>query len=328
MPSSRGYATRQWPQVRTLAQFEQRFRELYMGACLLPEEQMWLHTITEKFGTEITREGLACWTASDLVEFLALTLPEQLKTDLYMASLLLHRCLLRLGSYPYLNRPAQGLTFENLSVAIAILLQRYDESVNPIGVTGLVYELFETQARSLCVLLFQSMRTSSTTESSGGSSSSRSGGSSNTRRASSSLSSSAYAAADDNLPRTVADDEHLLQAHQLLLNCNHRYSSGDPALVQFGPAPVPAHELPSSRSADVAGFVHRDQFQSLLKLLLYCESPPFGLDADGLVQNADWRGLEGAALDVLARFLGPEGGRSGGLRGGRLRWLFCSWRRV
>ncbi|KAK8079535.1 hypothetical protein PG997_007353 [Apiospora hydei] len=296
-----------------------------MGACLLPEEQMWLHTVTEKFGTEITRDGLACWTASDLVEFLALTLPEQLKTDLYMASLLLQRCLLRLGSYPYLNRPAQGLTFENLSVAIAILLQRYDESVNPIGVTGLVYELFETQARSLCVLLFQSMRTSSTTESGGGSSSSRSGRGSNTRRTSSS-SSSAYAA-DNNLPRTVADDEHLLQAHQLLLNCNHRYSDADPAIVEFGPAPVPAHELPSSRSADVAGFVHRDQFQSLLKLLLYCESPPFGLDADGLVQNADWRELEGAAQDVLARFLGPEGAL-GGLRGGRLRWRLCSWRYV
>ncbi|KAK8051116.1 hypothetical protein PG993_002501 [Apiospora rasikravindrae] len=289
-----------------------------MGACLLPEEQMWLHAVTEKFGTEITRDGLASstglepqgWTASDLVEFLALTLPEQLKTDLYMASLLLQRCLLRLGSYPYLNRPAQGLTFENLSVAIAILLQRYDESFNPVGVTGLVYELFETQARSLAVLLFQGMRTSSTAESSSSAagSSSRSSRSSNTRRTSSS-SSSAYAS--NALPRTVVDDEHLLQAHQLLLNCNHRYSDADPNVIEFGPVLVPAHELPSSRSADVSGFVHRDQFQSLLKLLLYCECPPFGLDADGAAQNADLRGLEGAARDVLARFLGPEGALGG-----------------
>ncbi|KAK8128506.1 hypothetical protein PG984_009614 [Apiospora sp. TS-2023a] len=298
---------------------------------------MWLHAVTEKFGTELTRDGLACkwlrpflycgpisnsaplttrrwvkpgWTASDLVEFLALTLPDPLKTDLYMASLLLQRCLLRLGSYPYLNRPAQGLTFETLSVAIAILLQRYDESTNPIGVTGLIYELFETQGRSLAVLLFQSLRTSSTAESST-SSGSRS---SNTRRTTSSSSSSAYTGSSQ--PRTLVDDEHLLQAHQLLLNCNHRYSDASPnGVIEFGPALVPAHELPSSRSADLSGHVHRDRFRSLLKLLLYCEAPPFGLDADGVVQNADWRELEGAAQGVLARFLGAAEGGGGGARG-------------
>ncbi|KAK8091082.1 hypothetical protein PG994_000587 [Apiospora phragmitis] len=251
-PSSRAHAARQWPQVRTLAQFEQRFRELYMGACLrawlLPEEQMWLYTVTEKFGTEITRDGLACWTASDLVEFLALTLPQPLKTDLYMASLLLQRCLLRLGSYLYLSRPTPGLTFGTLSVAVAILLQRYDESANPV--------IVRIRQR-----------------------------------------------------RTAAH-----RAHQLLLNCNHRYADAGPGnVIEFGPALVPAHELPSSRSADVAGAVHRDQFRSLLKLLLYCESPPFGLDADGVGPNADMRGLEGAARDVLARFQGPEGGVRGGV---------------
>ncbi|KAK8011406.1 hypothetical protein PG990_010371 [Apiospora arundinis] len=305
-PSSRTHTARQWPQVRTLGQFEQRFRELYMGACLLPEEQMWLHAVTERFCTEVTRDGLAFWTASDLVEFLALTLPEQLKTDLYMASLLLQRCLLRLGSYPYLNRPAQALTFETLSVAIAILLQRYDESTNPVGVTGLIYELFETQARSLGVLLFQSMRSSSTVEASS-SSSSRS----NNRRASTNSSSSSSSTSRAGMPRTVVDDEHLLQAHQLLLNCNHRYSDLDPSVIEFGPALVPAHELPSSWSADVTGYVHRDQFKSLLKLLLYCESPPFGLDADGVAQNADFNELENTAQNVLTRFQGPQGGSRG-----------------
>ncbi|KAK8059434.1 hypothetical protein PG996_009364 [Apiospora saccharicola] len=289
-----------------------------MGACLLPEEQVWLHAVTEKFGTDITRDGLACWTASDLVEFLALTLPDPLKTDLYMASLLLQRCLLRLGSYPYVNRPAQGLTFETLSVAIAILLQRYDGSTNPIGVTGLIYELFETQGRSLAVLLFQSLRTSSTAESSS-SSGSRS---SNTRRTSSSSSSAYTGSSRQQQPRTLVDDEHLLQAQQLLLNCNHHRYSTDASphgVIEFGPHLVPAHELPSSRSADLSGHIHahhRDQFQSLLKLLLYCEAPPFGLDADGVAQNADWRELEGAAQGVLARFLGGAAeGDGGGSRG-------------
>lgn len=216
-----------------------------------------------------------------------------------MASLLLQRCLLRLGSYPYLNRPAQALTFEQLSVGIAILLQRYDESANPVGVTGLVYELFETQARNLGVLLFQSMRSTSSSESN----SSR-----GSHRRSSGTSSSS---SSSSMPRTVVDDEHLLQAHQLLLNCNHRYSDQDPNVIEFGPALIPAHELPSSRSADVAGYVHRDQFKSLLKLLLCCESPPYGLDADGVVQNADFHELELAAQHVLAQFQGPQGGSRG-----------------
>ncbi|KAK8029066.1 hypothetical protein PG991_006122 [Apiospora marii] len=295
-----------------------------MGACLLPEEQTWLHAVTEKFGTEITRDGLACWTASDLVEFLALTLPEPLKTDLYMASLLLQRCLLRLGSYPYLNRPAPGLTFETLSVAVAILLQRYDESANPVGVTGLIYELFETQGRSLAVLLFQSLRTSSTTESSSSGGASRSSHrSSHSRRTSASAASSSSSSAYAGQPRTAVDDEHLLQAHQLLLNCNHRYSDADPTVLEFGPALVPAHELPSPRAADVAGhIVHRDQFRSLLKLLLYCEAPPYGLDADGVAPNADWRELEAAAQGVLARFLGGGDGGAWGVGWGAFEMGF------
>ncbi|KAI1842465.1 hypothetical protein JX266_011360 [Neoarthrinium moseri] len=225
-----------WPKVQTLEQFQERFRTLFASGCISEPEAEWLETITAKFGT--TAEDSISWTESNLADFLAITLPDHLQADLQIMRPLMHRCMLRLSSFPYLNRPRSPLGNDSMRMALSILLQRHEQVGRPIGITNRETGSLEKQAHGLRSLLFQSMR--STQMSSG-------------------------IDAKKGEKRTEADDEFLLQAHQFVSSFNDRRPESRPTVIECGPPIIPVQELPSSNSADYSGTIPEDEFKSLVK---------------------------------------------------------------
>lgn len=151
-----------------------------------------------------------------MVEFLAITFPSELQADLQTARPLLYRCLLRLGSFPYLNRPAPALTTDVMRIALAILIRRHQQLGRPIGCTGRIIDSEDMQAYGMRSLLFQNMRAGVEP-----------------------------VAKRQNAHRTEANDEYLLQAYEFVSAKNNRRPKNNPTRIIFGPPMVPVEDLPS-----------------------------------------------------------------------------------
>lgn len=173
-----------------------------------------------------------------MVEFLAITFPSELQADLRTVRPLLYRCLLRLGSFPYLTRPAPALTADVMRVALAILIQRHQQTAAPVGCPGRIVDSEDLQAHGMRSLLFQSMRAEA----------------------------EPLAKRQSAYRRIEVNDEYLLQAYEFVTNRNNRRPKRNPTRIIFGPPMIPVEDLPSSGSVDYSGTIPKDQFASLIKI--------------------------------------------------------------
>jgi hypothetical protein len=211
------------------------------------------------------------WNESDLIEFMSITLPEELKSDLTRAGPLLYRCVQRLGSFPWHNQPlqAQGLDFETLVTAIVILLRRYERNVGyPFLITnsGSLDDEARQRDEWLHRLLFQCMSVASDTIE---------------------QSEVEELIADDISDVFAGDNAHLLQAHALVSARNKQRSEVDEKFVTYGPPVIDITALPSSRSRDFRGFIPKDEFRSLLNILLASQLYLFGYGPERLCAEGD-----------------------------------------
>jgi hypothetical protein len=214
------------------------------------------------------------WSESDLVEFMGTTLPEKLKPDLTRAGPLLYRCIQRLGAFPWHNQPLQeyDLGFESLVIAIVILLRRYDTNVRPfffITNSGLGDSHDDEscqQEDGLHRLLFQCMSVASETLKQ--------------------LDVEGLAT-DDTSYVFDGDDFYLLQAHALVVDCNRQRSEFDEKYMTKGPPVMDVTALPSSKSQDSRVFVSKDEFRSLLNILLASQLYLLGYGPERLSLEGD-----------------------------------------
>ncbi|KAI0136923.1 hypothetical protein BJ170DRAFT_35606 [Xylariales sp. AK1849] len=273
------------PRIETAEQFEQRFRQLLWNLCLSRREQRWMQVVFGKFAT--STEGPTYWSESDLIEFLGCTFPEELKSDLTAAGPLIYRCILRLGAFPWHRQPApttHGLDINHLTTAIIILLRRPEANISSLqfsatnGALANEIEISQVERDWLHGLLFQCMAA---------------GRDSNEHL-------DAGSVADDNTTRDDASDAHLLQAHKLVSAYNKQRSSSKPKVMAYGHAVIAASELPSSWSQDFDGLIPKDEFRSLLKILLASELYRYGNGPERLCTQQEQ--LERGTDNVLHAF--------------------------
>jgi hypothetical protein len=230
------------------------------------------------------------WNESDLIEFMSITLPGELKSDLTRAGPLLFRCVKRLGSFPWHNQPlqVQDLDLEALTTAIVILLRRYESNLYPFVVTNSrspdnhrEIDGDTQQDQWLHKLLFQCMSVVSDTMEEAGVEELP-----DDQVTVDEISDDGDL--DDNLSNMMAgDDAHLLQAHALVSARNKQRSEKDEKVFTDGPSIIEVTALPSSKSQDLRGFIPNDEFQSLLKILLASQLYPYGYGPEHLCAHGN-----------------------------------------
>lgn len=212
------------------------------------------------------------WNESDLVEFVGVTLPDELKPALKAAGPLIHRCMMRIGSFPYQNQPISTLTTDVALVAVIVLLRRHESSARAISDVSASEDDEEVRwAEWLRRILFQSMviRDSST--------------------------------ADHSVSRSNSDDEDLLRAHKFVSNSNKwRDWEHNPRVAHTGPPVISTSELPSSRSQDFSGFIPKDELEALIKLLLASQLYLTGNGPEILAQEGEQ--LDACVNSIVAAF--------------------------
>lgn len=199
-------------------------------------------------------------------------MPVQLWPDLDIATPLLHRCIARIGLFPYHNVHCEAPppTLDVISVALVILAHRFGEtSLGLCHPDDKPYDL--TWDRWYRRLLFQCMSTCE--------------------------------AAPEPANRCPDDDEHVLQAHKVVEAMNKQRDCDRPKVMIRGDPIIPAQDLPSSRSQYIDGVIPQDQFKSLIKLLLFLQLCAVGFEP-GHVCNEPKR-LDSATQSVLTAFLDP-----------------------
>ncbi|KAJ5145722.1 uncharacterized protein N7515_000286, partial [Penicillium bovifimosum] len=209
------------------------------------------------------------WTISDLKDFMISTLPPELASHIASAAPIIHRCLLRLGSFPYQNDPHRTLSLEVLRTGIIILLRlEGNKLLDPDNnEASLVYpERLSAEQR---ILLFQSL-----TESPGPSAGSA---------------------------RSPGDDYHIRKALEIVTYGNFKRNGLFPTAVRKGPQyPLPEH-FPSSNPTLASGSIQADEFRLLLRLMLLTQLYAAGLDPE--VLTCSLAEIETATDCLLAAFL-------------------------
>ncbi|KAJ5757553.1 uncharacterized protein N7511_006247 [Penicillium nucicola] len=190
------------------------------------------------------------WTVSDLKDFMISTFPPELESYIAEAAPIIHRCLLRLGSFPYQNDPHRTLSLDVLRTGMMILL-KLDRSKLLNGdndEAALVYpDRLSAEQR---ILLFQSM-----TEPQG---------------------------TPAGSPRNLGDDYHLRKALEIITYGNFKRNVQFPTAVMKGPQYPPAEHFPSSNSTLTSGSIPEKDFRPLLRLMLLTQLYIAGIDPDNL----------------------------------------------
>jgi hypothetical protein len=205
---------------------------------------------------------------TDLKNFMTSTFPPELASFVAEAAPIIHRCLLRLGSFPYHNDPHQALSLDVLHTAMIILLgldgrklldQDNDEAL-------LVYpDRLSTNQR---ILLFQSMAKQKKIPES---------------------------------PRGPGDDYHLQKALDVITYGNFKRNKRFPTAVTEGPKYPPIEHFPSSNSTLTSGSIPAEDFRPLLRLMLLTQLYVAGIDPDNFTSSLSE--IEAATNCILAAFL-------------------------
>lgn len=216
----------------------------------------------------------AVWDESSLSRFLHTVVPEPLWSDLENAIPLLHRCLVRLGAYPYHNVPTYGpLTADVALVAMGIIHNHEHRGRwSPISWDCDPGDLDQEWATWARRVLFQCM------------------------------SIAAADAAEEPTARTDADDRDLLGAHETVERWNYtRDWERAPKRISRGEPIIQVRDLPSSRSQITRGTIPQAEFRSLVKLLLCYQLCEAGYEPGLILDQVD-RDLSTATDSVLAAF--------------------------
>lgn len=233
------------------------------GTCLSPGESDWIEILSSKFGSEPGH----CWSESDLAAFLATTIPEELRSDLTAAAPLLHRCLRRLGSFPFhISDPSPVLDCETLSVGIVLLLQRHEYSLHSLYKDSKSEEWMSR-------LLFQYLSVKRVPAPTAWPSSEARGG---------------------------PDDEHLLRAHALVSSFNKRRGKYRRMVMHYGPPFIDISQLPPSTSQDFSGSISREEFRPLLRLLVASQLFLTGVGPNVVCRDPDK--LDASVDSILGTF--------------------------
>ncbi|KAJ5403157.1 uncharacterized protein N7487_009053, partial [Penicillium crustosum] len=209
------------------------------------------------------------WTVSDLKDFMMSTFPLGLASYIAEAAPIIHRCLLRLGSFPYQNTPHCTLSLDVLRTGMIILLRLEGSKLldRDNNEASLVYP--DSLSAEQRILLFQSL-----TESQG---------------------SSARSA------RNLGDDYHLHKALEVIVYGNFKRNVQFPTAVSQGPQYPPPEHFPSSNSTLTSGSIPNEDFRPLLRLMLLTQLHVAGLDPD--IFTFSLSEIEAATDCLLAAFL-------------------------
>ncbi|KAJ5378170.1 uncharacterized protein N7496_005579 [Penicillium cataractarum] len=228
--------------------------------------------------TTVIRKGkdvgiATIWTVSDLGNFMTSTFPSELVSCIAEAAPILHRCLLRLGSFPYHNDPHPALSLDVLRTGMIILL-RLDRGKlldHDNDDASLVYpDRFSAKQR---VLLYQSM-----TEPLG-------------------------TFAQES--RNPEDDYHLAKAIEIITYGNFKRNSRFPTAVSKGPEYSPVEHFPSSNSTFTSGKIPVEDFRLLLRLMLLTQLYVAGIGPENFTSFLSE--IEGKTDCLLATFLTGDG---------------------
>lgn len=197
------------------------------------------------------------------------TFPLELASYIAEAAPIIHRCLLRLGSFPYQNNPHCTLSLDVLRTGMIILLRLEGSKLldRDDNEASLVYpDRLSAEQR---ILLFQSL-----TESQGTSAGSA---------------------------RNLGDDYHLQKALEIITYGNFKRNVQFPTAVSKGPQYPPPEHFPSSNSTLTSGSIPVDDFRPLLRLMLLTQLYVAGLDPD--IFTCSLSEIEAATDCLLAAFL-------------------------
>lgn len=200
------------------------------------------------------------------------TFPPELASCVAEAAPILHRCLLRLGSFPYHNDPHPTLSLDVLRTGMIILLglDRGKLLDHDNDDASLVYpDRLSTEKR---ILLFQSM-----TEPQGtfGKSS-----------------------------RGPAEDYDLGKALEIITYGNFKRSARFPTAVTKGPEYPPVEHFPSSNSTFTSGTIPVEDFRPLLRLMLLTQLYVAGIGPENFMSFVSE--IEVTTDCLLATFLDGE----------------------
>jgi hypothetical protein len=174
--------------------------------------------------------------------------PPELAECVREAASILHRCLLRLGSFPYHNDPHRIMSQDVLRTGMIILLRLNGGRLlkQDDGKASLIYPDRLNAAQR--TLLFQSMADmqANTTDTS----------------------------------RNVEDDFHVQKALDLITYGNFRRNPWFPTAVTKGPEYPPAEHFPSSNSTLTNGLIPLKEFRPLLRLMLLTQLHVAGIEPD------------------------------------------------
>ncbi|CEJ61638.1 hypothetical protein PMG11_10166 [Penicillium brasilianum] len=258
------------PAVQTREELQQRFRWRLSRLFMSETQNEWFQTIFHAFCTE--SDSAKFWTVSDLGEFMTSTFPSELAFCVAEAAPILHRCLLRLGSFPYHNDPHPTLSLDVLRTGMIILLRLdRDNLLDPeIDEASLVFpDRLSTQQQ---LLLFQSM-----TEPQG---------------------------TFVNPSRSAADDHHVGKALEIITYGNFKRNARFPTAVTQGPKYPPVEHFPSSNSTLTTGSIPVEDFRPLLRLMLLTQLYVAGIDPDNFTSLLSE--IEAATDCLLTTFLNGE----------------------
>ncbi|PKX92347.1 uncharacterized protein P174DRAFT_504536 [Aspergillus novofumigatus IBT 16806] len=233
------------PPVQTREELYERLKWCLWKDCLGDAKHEWFQTIFQIFCTESESEKF--WTVSDLQEFMISTFPPELAACIREAAPILHRCLLRLGSFPYHNDPHGIMSQDVLRTGLIMLLRLNGGKLleQDDGKASLIYPDRLNAAQR--TLLFQSM-------------------------------ADMQATTPDH--RKVEDDFHLQKALDLITYGNFRRNPWFPTAVTKGPEYPPAEHFPSSNSTLTNGLIPLKDFRPLLRLMLLTQLHVAGIEPD------------------------------------------------
>ncbi|EPS31690.1 hypothetical protein PDE_06647 [Penicillium oxalicum 114-2] len=202
---------------------------------------------------------------------MASTFPHELSTCVTDAAPILHRSLLRLGSYPYQNDPVNLLTLEVLRTAVIILLGLDNWRILE---TDSVARQSLPNDRSVSFqrrLFFQSIAEQKETP---------------------------------RLSRGVGDDCDLQKALDLITQGNFKRDKRFPTRVILGPQYPPAEHFPSSFSTLTSGLISREDLRPLLRLMLVTQLHLAGIDPECFASSL--AEIEASTDSLLALFLSGD----------------------
>lgn len=188
------------------------------------------------------------WSEPNLADFLQSTFPPELAPALLDAIPILHRFLLRLGSFPYQNDPDKLLTLNVLRMAVILLLKNdaYRWSTDQEGRVSNSDPWFD----KFRVVVFQSMT---------------------------SLENLSESSPDPKRQRGEEDDLHLQEVLDCINSSNYWRDPEYPKWVVDGPK-YPVSLYSSSWSKDLHRLIPMDEFRSLLRLLVVSQLYRGGID--------------------------------------------------